>query len=99
MSSIKELSKQLVAPSGVANMMDARVGRFLDKWFCSFPWAQRQLKVCHAELGPQVRAAACRAAVADFAEHLLTPTAVVSLVLDMRACRVGFRCLSKLVAL
>ena len=69
MSSIKELSKQLVALNGAANKMEACVGWFLSKWFCSSPWAQHQPKVCLAELGPQVHTNTCKAAMAHFKEE------------------------------
>ena len=68
-------------------MRNYRVGELLEQWASVSRWAQHQFLCIEKVVGPSVHNKACKAAVAQYARCLLTPKAMVELVLNMRSSK------------
>ena len=98
-SPIDDLTAHLVLLSGGTSLRDDRVGELLGQWAASSPWAHHQILVAAKVISPSLHKEACKAALAQYARCLLTPQAMVKLVLHMRSPKNVFRQVSKLSSL
>ena len=96
---IDDLTTHLVLLSGGTHLRGDRVGELLGQWASSSPWAHRQFLVATKVIGPSMHKEACKAAAAQYARCLLTPEAMVALVLNMRSPKNAFRQVFELISL
>ena len=82
-SPIDDLTTHLVLLSGGTGLRDDRIGELLGQWASSSPWAHHQFLVAAKVIRPSVHKETCKAAVAQYAWCVLTPGALVELVLNM----------------
>ena len=94
-----DLTTHLVLLSGGSGLREDRVGELFGQWASSSPWAHHQFFVATKVIGPSVHKEACKAAVAQYARCLLTPEAMVELVLNMPSLKNALRQISELISL
>ena len=98
-SPIDDLTTPLLLLSGGIGLRDDRVGELLGQWASSSPWAHHQFLVAAKVISSSVHKEACKVAVAQYARCVLTPEAMVELVLIMRSPKNTLRQVSELISL
>ena len=98
-SLVDDLTTHLVLLSGRTGLRHDRIGGLLGQWASSSPWAHHQFLVAAKVIGPSMHKEVCKAAVAQYARCLLTPKAMVELVLNMQFPKYAFRQVSDLIGL